>query len=149
MPQAPVAVPPAGQGQEAVAVPPRSDSAEKKEDVLPKARYEPFTQAAYDQAVADGDPIFLYFYANWCPFCKEQDPRNQRVFAAYGKTVRGFRVNYNDSDTDADEQALAGRFRVTYQHTGIYLRGGTEEVKRTIGTESDEALIANLEMITR
>lgn len=135
----PLPVPPASQEQSGIGTPPQEE-----ED----ATYEPFTQGAYDQAVANGDPIFLYFYANWCPFCKEQDPRNQRIFETYGKRVRGFRVNYNDSDTDSAERALAERFKVVYQHTGIYLKNGKDEAKRTIGTESDAALTANLDLIT-
>lgn len=165
----PVTVPPADDVQQGIGVPPetealeqektsedgaimekeKEESGEEEAEMKERATYVPFSQAAYDQAVANGEPIFLFFYANWCPFCKEQEPRNQEVFASYGKFVRGFRVNYNDSDTDAAEKALAAKFKVTYQHTGIYLRNGKDEVKRTIGTESSDSLVANLNQIAK
>lgn len=144
---APTPVSPASQGQANIDVPAQGGAME--EDVMQKASYEPFTQAAYDQAVANGEPIFLFFYASWCPFCQEQEPRNQEVFAGYGKFVRGFRVNYKDSDTDASETAMAAAFKVTYQHTAVYLKNGTDEVKRTVGTESNDSLVKNLDLIAR
>jgi thiol-disulfide isomerase/thioredoxin len=113
------------------------------------SRYEPFTQAAYEQAFADGSPIYLFFYASWCPYCKAQEPINQAVFATntFTRPVRGFRVNYNDSDTDADEKALARTFGVTYQHTGIFLDTDGKERKRVIGTQTEIQLREILNMI--
>ena len=111
------------------------------------AAYEPFTLSKYQAALAAHEPIFLYFYANWCPFCREQDPRNVEVLKDFSGRVHGFRVNYNDSDTDADEKALANTFRVTYQHTGVFFDQNGQEIKRTIGTQSNEQLQADLKLI--
>jgi thiol:disulfide interchange protein len=112
--------------------------------------YEPFTLAAFNDARAAGEPIYLFFYANWCPFCKEQEPRNQIVFRDFtGGTVHGFRVDYNDPNTDADEKALAEQFRVSYQHTAVYLNADGKEVKRVLGKQTNEALANDLKIIAR
>lgn len=38
--------------------------------------------------------------------------------------VVGLRINYNDSETDTDEKALAKTFGVLYPHTKVFLKDG-------------------------
>ena len=87
--------------------------------------YFEFNKADYEKALAEDKVIVLYFYANWCPICKAEQPE---VFAAFDElnkeNVIGFRVNYKDTETDADEQALAKKFGITYQHTKIIIKDG-------------------------
>jgi len=104
--------------------------------------YGHFTQAKYENAVAEGKPIILFFYANWCPYCKTQDPINEKFFATLGKPLKVFRVNFNDTDTDADEKKLASELGISYQHTFVALDKNGKEVKRIIGTQSPEQLAA-------
>lgn len=89
-----------------------------------------FTKADYDTAMKSDKLIVLYFYANWCPICKVEFPIAQAAFneLTTDKAV-GFRVNYNDNDTDADEIALARQFGVVYQHTKVFLRNGKQILK--------------------
>ncbi len=85
-----------------------------------------FRKADYDKAVASGKLILLYFYADWCPICKAEFPKMQAVFNGLTTAkIVGFRVNYKDDFTDADEIALARQFGVAYQHTKVFVRGGT------------------------
>ena len=92
--------------------------------------YLEFTQSDYDQAVAAGSTIVLDFYANWCPICRAEEPALFSSFDTLNDpTVVGFRVNYNDDDTDDAEDALANQFGVTYQHTKVILRSGQVELK--------------------
>ena len=89
-----------------------------------------FNKADYDLAVASGKLIVLYFYANWCPLCKAEFPIMQEVFNALtNDRVVGFRVNYNDSETDADEKVLAKEFGVAYQHTKVLAQNGKRVLK--------------------
>lgn len=89
------------------------------------APYLEFTQSDYDQAVASGNTIVLDFYANWCPICRVEEPALLSSFNALNDSnVVGFRVNYNDDDTDDAEAALADQFGVTYQHTKVIVRNG-------------------------
>ncbi len=82
-----------------------------------------YNKADYDAAVKSDKLVALYFVANWCPICKVELPR---LYAAFNELttdkVIGFQVNYNDSDTDANEKALASQFGVAYQHTKVFLK---------------------------
>ena len=88
-------------------------------------KYLDFNKADYDKALKENKKILLYFYASWCPICKKEQPE---TFAAFNEIkdhdLIGLRVNFRDSDTDADEEALAKQFGVSYQHTKVTLKGG-------------------------
>ncbi len=89
-----------------------------------------FVKADYEQALHSNKLVVLYFYANWCPICKEEI---KNIYPAFNElttqNVIGFRVNFNDSDTDADEEALAREFGVPYQHTKVFLKNGERVLK--------------------
>lgn len=80
----------------------------------------------YTEALASDKIIFLYFYAKWCPSCKaEMRDATIPAFEKYaGDAVVGFRVNYNDSNTDKLEELLAEEFGVLYQHTKVFIKNG-------------------------
>ena len=84
-----------------------------------------FDKADYDVALKSGNVVFLYFYATWCPICRAEVPE---LYAAFNELktdhIIGFRVNFNDGDTDADERALAQQFQVPYQHTKVIIKDG-------------------------
>lgn len=88
-------------------------------------KYLDFNKADYGKALKENKKILLYFYSSWCPVCKKEQVD---TFAAFNELsdqdLIGFRVNYRDSDTDADEEALAQQFGVGYQHTKIILKDG-------------------------
>ena len=93
-----------------------------------------FTKADYDAAVKSDKLVVLYFYANWCPICKAEFPVMQKTFNELGTDkVIGFRVNYNDDKTDADEKALAKQFGVAYQHTKVFVKNGERILKSPEG----------------
>ena len=90
-----------------------------------------FTKTDYDAALQSGKLILLYFYANWCPICKRETA--DALYPAFNDLARadviGFRVNYNDSDTDAEEKNLARAFGVAYQHTKVFVKNGVKVLK--------------------
>lgn len=88
-------------------------------------KYLDFNKADYDKALKEKKKILLYFYASWCPTCKKEQPETLAAFNEINEQeLIGFRVNFRDSDTDADEEALAKEFGVSYQHTKIILKDG-------------------------
>ena len=93
-----------------------------------------FTKADYDTALKSDKLVVLYFYANWCPICKAEFPIMQKVFNELSTDkVIGFRVNYNDNQTDNDEKNLAKEFGVAYQHTKVFVKHGQRILKSPEG----------------
>ncbi|MBI2443027.1 MAG: thioredoxin family protein [Candidatus Levybacteria bacterium] len=91
-----------------------------------------FSKADYGKAVSEGKIILLDFYANWCPICRAEAPEWVAAFNNLNvPNAVGFKVNYNDSETDQDEKDLAKQFGVTYQHTKVLLKNGTVVEKVT------------------
>lgn len=89
-----------------------------------------FNQADYNQAMTEGKLVVLYFYANWCPICRAEFPRAEAAFDQLtSDEVVGFRVNFNDNETDDDEVALARQFGVPYQHTKVLVQEGRQLLK--------------------
>ena len=94
-----------------------------------------FTKADYDAAIKTDKLIVLYFYANWCPICKEETKK--ALYPAFNELttdrVVGFRINYKDNETDSDEKALAVKYGVPYQHTKVFVRNGERILKAPDG----------------
>jgi len=89
-----------------------------------------FNQSDYEKALAAKKNIVLYFYASWCPICRREVPDMYAAFNSLNdESLVAFRVNYNDSDTDNDEVALARQFGVPYQHTKVFLKNGERILK--------------------
>lgn len=92
--------------------------------------YREFSKSEYEKALAENKIIFLDFYASWCPICRGEEPE---IIAGFNELstekIAGFRVNYNDPDTDEDEKKLAKEFDIPYQHTKVILVDGKEVLK--------------------
>ena len=90
-----------------------------------------FQKSDYDAALVTDKLIVLYFYANWCPICKEETAN--ALYPAFNELttdqIIGFQVSYNDDQTDANEKALAREFGVAYQHTKVFLKNGQRILK--------------------
>jgi hypothetical protein len=78
--------------------------------------YDDFNQIAYDAAVASNALVVLYFHATWCPICAKEWPN---VVAAFQRIdderVVGFRVNFNDSETDDKRSRESLALRISTQ----------------------------------
>lgn len=97
----------------------------------------PFTQGAFDAAVAAGKPVVVDFKASWCPTCKAQKPIVDALLAEpKRKDVTLFAADF---DTEA---ALKKQLRVSQQSTFVVFKGG-KEVGRSTG-QTDRAAIASL-----
>jgi len=82
----------------------------------------------------------LFFYANWCPTCRPADASFQQNESKIPQDVTLIQVNYNDTDTDAEEKALAQKYGVTYQHTFVQIDAQGNEVTKWNGGQIDQLL---------
>lgn len=140
--------PPSSNDQSISGEPSASPNSDAPTDFAPvgkkiAANYYEFNKEDYLAAKAAKRPIYLYFYANWCPTCAKQEPQNVKMFNEFGKEAKyqnlvAFRVNFNDSETDSDEEALAKEFGVTYQHTMFVLDENGKQTKKFLGETSVE-----------
>ncbi len=96
----------------------------------------PFTQAAFDKAVAAGQPVIVDVQASWCPVCKAQKP----IVESLLQEPKMKNVTLFSADFDT-EQALKKQLRVAQQSTFVVFKGG-KEVGRSTGETSKSAIAA-------
>jgi len=105
------------------------------------APYLDFANQDYLDAVQSGKLILLNFYANWCPICRAEAPEVMAGFTALtSDQIIGFRVNFNDSETDQVEKELAKRFKVPYQHTKVVLKNGIVVYRATEAWDKEKTI---------
>ncbi|MBI2079726.1 redoxin domain-containing protein [Candidatus Micrarchaeota archaeon] len=110
--------------------------------------YSPFEKSKYGEAKSSGKIIFLEFYANWCPICAIQEPEIEDAFKEINNpNLIGFRVNYNDGETDADEISLAKEFGITYQHTHVILDENGNVVVKSLESWSKDKIKEEIEKV--
>ncbi len=97
----------------------------------------PYNKAAFDKALAAGEPVVLDFAASWCPTCRAQKPVVQALLAEPQRKALTVFV----ADFDA-EVALKKQINVTTQSTLIAFKAG-KEVGRSIG-QTGKAELASL-----
>ena len=96
----------------------------------------PYEKAAFDKALAEGRPVIVDFFADWCPTCKTQKPLVRELFGEPKmKDVLLFVADYDK------EKDLKKALRVSAQSTFVIFKGG-KEVARSTGQTSKAALAA-------
>jgi|GEM_PF-817744 len=119
----------------------QGDQPTQSETSLSPASYSEYSPERFQQA--SSSKRVLFFYANWCPTCRPVDQEFTQNTEEIPQGVSVIRVNYNDSDTDDNEKALAKKYGVTYQHTFVQIDSEGNEVAKWNGGQSEE-LIENL-----
>lgn len=132
---------------------PEQEAMEKKNTMMEKtddskmmdksasSRYVSYSKAALDAAA--GKRKVLYFYATWCPSCKQANEDFTANPNKIPEDVIVLRVNYNDPDTDREEKDLAKKYGITYQHTFVQVDSTGKELTKWNGGDTDE-LVANI-----
>ena len=106
--------------------------------MMGKSRYVEYSKSTFDSS-AESKRV-LFFYANWCPTCRPADANFKANEAKIPEDVTLIRVNYNDSDIDQEEKALAEKYGITYQHTFVQIDKTGKEITKWNGGQIDELL---------
>lgn len=87
------------------------------------SNYKLYSKTGYEKALAEKKVTMLYFTANWCPICREQEPVNMEALEELlqDKDIIAFRVHILDNETTKEGEELADEFAVRYQHTTIII----------------------------
>lgn len=101
------------------------------------AEHRPFDRAAFEAAQAQGRPILVDVYADWCPTCRAQAPVVSRATQApQHAQLLVLKLNYDKQKADWR------RLGVRRQSTLIAFKGRAE-TGRSVG-ETDPAAISRL-----
>lgn len=101
---------------------------------IDRAVYLPYTQPAFNQALAEGKRRLYFFHASWCPTCRFAEKDIIKNIDKLPSDLVIFKVNYDR------ESALKTKYGVTYQHTFVQVDEDGRELAKWNGGAVDEIL---------
>lgn len=107
-----------------------------------------YDETMYEDAMQNGDKIFLDFYADWCIPCKELDAltfSDERVIKELS-TFKTFKVDMTQSLSEETEK-LRDKFEIVGMPTLIVINSYGEEVKRITGFMNADEFLKTIENV--
>lgn len=84
--------------------------------------YSDYSKTEFDNAISENRVLILYFTANWCNDCQQQDTINTQVFGDLSSSgLVGLRSHILDSETTTETDLLAKKFDVVKENTIVIL----------------------------
>lgn len=122
---------------------PRNPEGVTNEELISE-NYKDYSRKEYEKAMAEKKIIALYFTANWCPICREQELINMEALEDLGEDILALRVHILDSEETDETKALAEKYGVTYQHTYVILKPSGEVSSKYTGPLTKEEIKARI-----
>lgn len=116
----------------------------------PGIEWEPYSPERVEQAIADGTPVMMDFYADWCVPCLELDRvtfTDSRVVQESENFVR-LKVDLTQFDSEESE-ALRRRYEVAGVPTIVFLDPTGEEIRdiRVVGFVNANDFLGRIERV--
>ncbi len=99
--------------------------------------YKDYSSSVLAEATKNGGKAVLFFWASWCPYCKEA---NADFTANTGQIPAGVTVLKTNYDT---EKELKTKYGITYQHTFVQVDANGNQITKWNGGGVKE-LVANI-----
>jgi len=103
--------------------------------------YYRFDKSHFEKSLQEGKTIFLDFHANWCPVCIKEQPN---IFGAFNElseeNVVGYQVHYKDDETNDEDEEMAKKYGITYQHTKVIIKDGKVALKSLDAFSKNKAI---------
>ncbi len=112
-----------------------------------EVRWEDDWDEAFDRAAAEGRPVLVNFYAEWCVWCKQLETvtfRDQKVAAMLAENVVPLNI-----DIDGDAAGLVRDHRVQAPPTILIFSQNGEEIGRIPGYLPPSSFLIVVEKILR
>ncbi len=127
-----------------------SETAKKMEAAAPAAgiKFGKLTwEKALKQAKSSGKLIFIDVYTSWCGPCKQM-AKNTFTNDQVGELFNAKFINMKlDAELEADGIKVAQDYKVTAYPTLLFINGDGKLVKRVVGYQTPEKLIAVAEKL--
>ena len=105
----------------------------QSDTMMKSAGYIAYTKEAFDKASTQ--KRVLFFAASWCPSCRAADKNFNENLKKIPENVMIFKTDY---DT---ETALKTKYKITYQHSFVFVDAKGVELKKWSGGGIDELLV--------
>ena len=106
---------------------------------------------ALARATAEGRPVLLDFYADWCVSCKEMEKYTFPDPAVQTALANTLMLQADVTDVDADDQALMQRFGIIGPPTIVFFSadGAEQTSRRVVGFTPAAEFAAHLQAVFR
>jgi thiol-disulfide isomerase/thioredoxin len=104
--------------------------------IIPSGIYTDYSQSGVTASA--GKRQVLFFYASWCPSCRDHDANLQASVSDIPSDVAIFKLNYDN------EIALRQKYGVTLQHTFVEIDDAGNELEQWNSLYKDDDLASIL-----
>ena len=120
-------------------------------DIEIPSLYTNYSKLEYDKALLTKRVVVLFFTANWCNLCIDQDIVNKEVLDSLTKEgVVGLKIHILDSQTTTESDLLAKKFDVTKENSYVLLdKNGAVGFKHTGNITNDLLRTKILEVVNK